>query len=432
MIVADGFKRCFWIFLPFLAILVVWLDVTSIQRPHPAVLTTRAKESGGGRQSRAPLAPRCTSVHTNSTGQHAASSPSCNQTDEYDGDQADSHLIHHNLELIRPRPRNMTVIMIGDSLMRYQYLSLAYFLRFGRWYDTHQAVTQVNYLFNAHSFRHPGHPTMDWNEFFLQSNRILHPLEVCDCFRNQTIILERRYFYDRQRHNKLVFINLNGNQMTQVGRLHLYGRLINASDIFPNFANYLALELTASATNLSKRKLLWDHRTWGAVLQYHVDGLLSTSAGETVALNTSDPISVVLMNAGRHPHNFMQSSAQNDLLVALNKTAALRSAKVLWKTTSLSQSELLQRTQPKQLEKPRHGTVVRSPSDDIMCGLLQGCVDVDWLQDISPSWYVDNEHLKEPIYRIINEEFLELIQALPQKYNKLNRSVVWRVRTDFR
>jgi len=124
-------------------------------------------------------------------------------------DDTERQFLRHNLELIRPRPRNLTLIMIGDSLMRYQYLSLAYFLRFGRWYDT-QASTTVSYLLHSNSWRHPRYPTDTWNEYFLQSNRLLQPMEVCDCFRNRAIILERRYFYDKERNNKLVFLKLNG------------------------------------------------------------------------------------------------------------------------------------------------------------------------------------------------------------------------------
>ena len=90
--------------------------------------------------------------------------------------------------------RNLRLVFLGDSVTRYQYLSLAYFVRHKRWFDPN--VT-VNNLVNAHSFHHPLHPDEDWNEFFLQSNRLLHPLEICDCLRSRdgNTVLERRYFY---------------------------------------------------------------------------------------------------------------------------------------------------------------------------------------------------------------------------------------------
>jgi hypothetical protein len=86
----------------------------------------------------------------------------------------------------------------GRFRHRYQYLSLAYFLRWGRWFDRYYQ----NHLVDAHSFRHPYHPDQDWNEFFLQSNHLLYPAESCDCQRSSSSqqdhkhvwAIERRYF----------------------------------------------------------------------------------------------------------------------------------------------------------------------------------------------------------------------------------------------
>lgn len=374
-------------------------------------------------------------------------------------DDTERQFLRHNLELIRPRPRNMTLIMIGDSLMRYQYMSLAYFLRFGRWYDT-QASTTVSYLLHSNSWRHPRYPTDSWNEYFLQSNRILQPMEVCDCFRNRAIILERRYFYDKERNNRLVFLNLNGKEGTQAGHKTFLGRLIltnathsNASDIFDNFEQYLTKPWVAQPTDLTSYQLTWEYKTWGDVLRYHVTGLLEqqhqpvrydtlnssdhssshsnhsasvSSTGDAATGTTT--INAILLNAGRHSHDFEHSWARDDLLRALNSTPALRSAKVLWKTTTMGYDEL------KHAQK-RQKRVPRRSSDELMCTALsnakddpkgggEACFDISWLQDIRSTLYVDKTHHMEPIYRILNEELMTKIGVLPQGYQKLNRSVV--------
>lgn len=125
-----------------------------------------------------------------------------------------------NLDLIRTRPRNLRIVFVGDSITRYQYLSLAYFLRFGRWFDP---SVFPNNLVNAHSFHHDYHPDEDWNEFFMQSNRMLQPMELCDCVRkDNTVAIERRYFYDTERNNQLVYINISGK--STLGYEGLYGR----------------------------------------------------------------------------------------------------------------------------------------------------------------------------------------------------------------
>lgn len=42
-----------------------------------------------------------------------------------------------------PRPRNLRIAFIGDSLTRYMYLSLVYFLRWGRWESNEDSPTMV-------------------------------------------------------------------------------------------------------------------------------------------------------------------------------------------------------------------------------------------------------------------------------------------------
>lgn len=156
----------------------------------------------------------------------------------------DAETIRHNRNRIRPRPRNLRLVFIGDSLMRYQYISLAYFLKHGMWLDYNfqardaeaKNLVQNNNLMNSHSFHHPLHPDQDWNEFFWQSTRALYPFEACDCYRHvdshrntdrsngfavdalvtSNIILERRYFHEPSRNNTIVYINLNGNESTAV------------------------------------------------------------------------------------------------------------------------------------------------------------------------------------------------------------------------
>jgi hypothetical protein len=60
------------------------------------------------------------------------------------------HVIDDDDQYYLSCPRNVHIIMMGDSLMRYQYLSLVYFLRWQRWFDPN--VT-VNNLVNEKSWR---------------------------------------------------------------------------------------------------------------------------------------------------------------------------------------------------------------------------------------------------------------------------------------
>lgn len=223
---------------------------------------------------------------------------------DYDDDTMQQNQIK---ERIHQRPRNLRIVFMGDSITRYQYLSLIYFLQYGYWYHydhhDHDHHPHRHNLMNAHSFRHPLHHDNDWNEFFLQSNALFYPNEACDCVRhyNGTIIIERRYYYHPAYNNQITYIHMNGNQrkhrniMTSPtttnispssdNNLHhpyyyYYGRF-PAHDVYKNFEKYVGIPLfqkdhNATTMNASDQEdiMTWKYDTWGQVIQYHIDALL--------------------------------------------------------------------------------------------------------------------------------------------------------------
>jgi hypothetical protein len=226
----------------------------------------------------------------------------------------------------RAVPKNLRLVFLGDSLTRYQYLSLCYFLRHGRWLDP---AAVVNNLVNAHSFHHPLHPDDDWNEFFLQSNRMLYPAESCDCIRsrNGEILVERRYFYDDVRNNMVAYINMNGNQ-TNVGHGY-YGRLDAETIYGPNFANLVGLPFGLNMNETSSRysratAIQWEFHDWSGVIRNHVGHLNLTYKRK------DGRVPHVILNAGLHPHNFNDTDAANDVADALTEIGW----RGIWKTTT--------------------------------------------------------------------------------------------------
>jgi len=331
--------------------------------------------------------------------------------------------VHHNLDLIRERPRNLRLIFLGDSITRYQYLSLTYFLRHGKWFDFN--VKDQNNLVHAHSFHHPLHPSEDWNEFFLQSNRMLYPMEVCDCLRSWDggTLLERRYFYDRSRNNMVVYINMNGNERDS-GRGY-YGR-INPKAIFSQSFDKLVglpfgmnVESTGINTTLSKAVQNWKYSSWGDVIRHHVGNLnLDYDVNANKALRRSQTPGFqahMILNAGLHPHDFMDPVAEDDIRYAL-KAIGLPGT---WKTTTFSKEGVS--------EYQATGVEPELRFSDIqMCTVLGSCFDVSWTADLRPELYYDNLHFSEPVYRIFNEDFLEQLGLLPAHYQKFNRTKVLR------
>ena len=68
------------------------------------------------------------------------------------------------------------IALVGDSVTRYQYLSLVYFLRTGKWHSTKPRL-----------FCEKDWPS--WNMFFKGTNAKLRGYEICDCDREGSVTL---------------------------------------------------------------------------------------------------------------------------------------------------------------------------------------------------------------------------------------------------
>jgi hypothetical protein len=340
-----------------------------------------------------------------------------------------------------PRLQNLRLVFLGDSVTRYQYLSLVYFLRYGRWYDIDMS-SSVNNLMNAHSFHHPFHPNEDWNEFFLQSNRMLHPMEICDCIRSGSdhahdILIERRYFYDATYNNMIVYINMNGNE-THPGRGY-YGRLSPDRIFGPDFHKMVGVlpgmnQQHPQQMNTSSA-IEWEFTTWGELIRQYIGRLdLNYNTTHSVTENQPPRNAHVLLNAGLHPHDFHDINVAQDVKDALNDIQLPGT----WKTTTYTKDFVLQQQSRKLSSKQKLGAPSRTyldssdSSDRQMCTALHQCLNVSWIAQLqTPSrYYFDNLHFLEPIYRIFNEEFLDLIGQLPVGYQRYNRSNVLMIRSD--
>ncbi|KAL3927231.1 MAG: hypothetical protein SGARI_005381 [Bacillariaceae sp.] len=80
------------------------------------------------------------------------------------------------------RPTGLRLVFVGDSVDRYQYLSLVYYLRWGFWFsddpngEKSGAPPMKSFLFHE---KDGG----SWNDYFADSAAVLSPYETCDCYR---------------------------------------------------------------------------------------------------------------------------------------------------------------------------------------------------------------------------------------------------------
>jgi hypothetical protein len=99
-----------------------------------------------------------------------------------------------------PHVSGLRVAFVGDSLTRYMYLSLATYLRRGRWITK----KDVPNILEEKQFN-------NWNYFYNYTKNYLQPHEQCDCFRPEQAVhaiytIENRYFIDPVQDNVLYYI----------------------------------------------------------------------------------------------------------------------------------------------------------------------------------------------------------------------------------
>jgi hypothetical protein len=93
---------------------------------------------------------------------------------------------------------------MGDSVTRYQYVALAFFLKTGRWL-TEDVFPNPLYI----------HHYGGQNPFYQATNKLLQPEEECDCYMHMPVnfsygFSENRCFSDPKRGNYVAFIGKFG------------------------------------------------------------------------------------------------------------------------------------------------------------------------------------------------------------------------------
>lgn len=363
-----------------------------------------------------------------------------------DGAARTDSLILSNLERIRPRPRNARIVLVGDSVTRYQYLSLVYFLRFGSWSDPVVSDHQPTPVY-SHSYHHVKHGALDFAEFFYQTNRLLYPNEICDCQRYANFTLERRYFYDPVRDNKVVFINLNGIEPTDPGnnlvKARYFGGMESPETLFANFSHLLEREFQPSRVFRQKRLVAWRANNWTDVLLRHVSNLDMNDRHQPTG-------PAVFLNAGLHPHDLtpedfapLASTAaaapSSSTLTTSNSPSSSTSSspqlwRWIWKTTTYTRQQVVL----KDDGRARAGTASYhavndkaisaeertriDAQDQLLCSnsSFLECWNLSWTRRICQSLFWDDLHYREPVYRILNEHMLQELRLLPPGYDRID------------
>jgi hypothetical protein len=289
---------------------------------------------------------------------------------------------------VDPRPRNLRLVIMGDSMSRYHYISLAHFLKTGQWISetTTFASTSAKDAWKSDPkndnntatplyCKKPG--IQSRQQFYRNTNAMLQPNEGCDC-RSYS---ENRYFMDTERGNYLTYITKFGKNATS-GRWK------------PQEISNSTFEKLNVLNAKKKVKEAWKYEHWNETISNHIAKLRPKP-------------NFLLFNAGLHPHDLTDSVVRDAIIRATLANGIVP----IYKTTSYPNNRSV-----------TLGEFPLTDHDSLLCGVSPSnsrpaavpfCLDVSWTADLyGPEHYYDNYHLKPYWNQFLNIQTLLYIRRI--------------------
>jgi hypothetical protein len=250
------------------------------------------------------------------------------------------------------------ILMVGDSLMRFQYLSLVTMLHTGVFAEHVSGSINASEIFRS--------TYLPWMDFYNRTTTLLVPNELCDCYRVENIEAEVWKLYGNTKEDRFYH---DSTRNVSIWYIQYFG------DSFPLYGDWIP-ESTAG---------VFKHKQW------RFDNITEFLQGWNKNL-VNAPTTLVL-NAGFHVNRYRHQSHRDAVATAARNNFP----RVIWKTTNYVQAELLGN---------RSSTV-----DDEMCA-YEGieCMNLGWTKYLTRSDFKDTKHFMPPVYTDINIQFIELMR----------------------
>ena len=269
-----------------------------------------------------------------------------------------------SLSFLTDKP--LRIAFVGDSLSRYMYLSLAYYLKFGVWAPRgHQLLEKVKDTSANH-----------WNDWLNYTNGILKPQETCDCYRywesgfQWKNHCENRYFRSGQ--HSLTFI-------TKFGQYPFHGHW-NPSQVFQR-----------KHMNMTRRPYRWSYESWSELIETHIQHL------------QPKPDYIVFNQAHCKSHELRSVDVLKDIQTTLKKVGIVG----IYRTTTFRRDEM-------DFEEFRN---FKTRKHDAKVCRYFPCLNVSWTAQTPPADYVDDIHFTAPINNQMNQQLLEFLHGNPQPFD---------------
>lgn len=274
------------------------------------------------------------------------------------------------------RPRGLRIAMIGDSLMRYQFLMLVHYLHTGHW--IHNSM-QPN-LLREGSFR-------DWAHFYGGLTKYFgEDYLLCDCFRqskkpkirNPTMV-ENQFYLDSGCLDNSVAMLWKAGDLGFRG--HLTADNINKSFLVDGNRTKFEVPLRKKR----RGNFSWKYEEYDPFLR------------EFVARLEPRP-RVVILNEGL----WTVDNLSNETVVRrIQNTIRELGMISIYKTT----------TKMNRPGDPSEGPGLL-PHDEMCCKIFDHCLRMDWTTYVDPDDYSDAVHFGAHPNVRFNEQFFELLKSI--------------------
>ena len=285
------------------------------------------------------------------------------------------------------RPTNLRLVIMGDSISRYQYISLVYFLQTGTWItdatnliqnaDEVQASSPT--VLSSNTPLHCKTPGIKARErFYSLSHTFLQPNELlCDC-RGYS---ENRYFIDSERNNSITYI-------TKFGKNSTSGRYV---------ANQIRTAMSVGDSKQGQRNKRssdqWKYKYWNETIHYHIAQLKPKPQ-------------FLLFNAGLHPHDLDSKYIRQGIADVTKRHNIIP----IYKTTTYPNNVSIGWN---DFPLARHDALLCGNRSNESDTNFKYCIDMSWTSQLfGDDHYYDYYHFKPYWNHYMNVQTLLYIQQL--------------------
>lgn len=268
-----------------------------------------------------------------------------------------------------PVPNNLHIVLLGDSLTRFQYLSFVYFLRYGTWIDPNMPTCNPTWEATFGS----------WSTFYNLTKAMLSPYEQCDCYRftkpnikksEYDLIIENRYYLDADRNTSVTY-------MQKFGPTNSFKSMWNATEVHNEHI---------LVTNPKDVNYIYKSRNW----TQHICNFVSKLNPKPTYFVFNEGIWVP------SDQNYYSIPDERKRIIQAVSDAGMIS---VYKTSTKPRGFELKNNHIKEYEKE-------------FCELADYCLDLSWTIKAPNDVYWDNFHFNEPVYKLMNIQMMELLSLI--------------------